>query len=118
LIDLSDLIEGVIGHFLEDHIDIVDLANLNLLESEKIHSEDIHISLEFLNSLLKMLEIELLIQGVESLRDEVVLESLNPNHQIFLEFILPFHEGLLSAIHTFNDVDLLGHGFLKLLHPL
>jgi hypothetical protein len=118
LIDLSDLIEGVIGHFLEDHINVVDLANLDLLEGEKINSKDIHVSLKFLDSLLKMLEIELLIKGIESLRDEIVLESLDPNHQIFLEFILSFHEGLLSAIHAFNNVDLLGHGFLKLLHPL
>ena len=71
--DLSDLIERVIGHFLENDIDVVHLADLNLLEGQKVNTEDIHVSLQFLDSLLEVLEVELLIKGLESLRDEVVL---------------------------------------------
>jgi hypothetical protein len=65
-----------------------------------------------------VLEVELLVKGLEGLGNEVTLEALNTDHQVLLELVLPLHEGFLPSVHTLYDVDLLRHGLLQFLHPL
>jgi hypothetical protein len=55
-------------------------------------------------------KVELLVKGFEGFRDEVVLETLNSNHKVFLKLILALHEGFLSAVHALNNINLLSHG--------
>ena len=117
-INLSHLVKRVVGDLLEDNINVIDLANLNFLESQEVYSEDVHISLQLFYCLFEVLEIKLLVKGLKSLRNEIVLKSLNTNHQVLLELILPLHERLLSSVHALNNIDLLSHGFFKLFHPL
>lgn len=68
--------------------------------------------MQLFHRLFEMLEIEFLVEGLEGLGDEIVLKSLNADHEIFLELILSFHEGLLSPVHALDDVYLLSHGLL------
>jgi len=107
---LSDLIEGFVGHLFEDNVNIVHFADIDFLESQEINPEYVHVTLELLDCLLEVFKVELLVEGFESFRDEVILETLNSNHKVFLELVLSLHEGFLSAIHALNNINLLSHG--------
>lgn len=113
---LSDLIEGFVGHLFEDNVNIVHFADVDFLECQEINPEHVHVALKLLDCLLKVFKVELLVKGFESFRDEVVLETLNSNHKVFLKLILALHEGFLSAVHALNNINLLSHGLFQLLH--
>jgi hypothetical protein len=115
-LDLSDLIKRLIRHLFEDNVNIVHFADVNFFESQEINPEHVHITLQLLDSLLKVFKVKLLIKGFEGLRDEVILETLNSNHKVFLELVLPLHEGFLPPVHTLNNINLLSHSLFKFLH--
>ena len=99
-------------------ISIVNGSPSEFFKVRKVHSQTLKISLEYLDGLFKMRKIELFCKSFEGFDDVVVFNFRDAHYDVLARLLLGFQKGLLSSVHSVNNVNVFTHRILEPFHTL